>query len=69
MAIIIRLLVVALLVAAVIYLLRQYVPALRRAPLIRAVLSTGGLLALRLWLRRYGLPLLLQALRSLRFFR
>ncbi len=69
MVVIIRLLIFALLIVAVLYVLRHYVPALRRGPLMRMVLSGAGMLAVRLWLRRFGLPLLLQLLRSLRFFR
>jgi len=69
MAILVRVLLLAVLVMVVIYFLRRLAPRLAADPRLRRIFSGVGLQMLRVYLLRVGLPLLLRAFRMLRFFR
>ncbi len=74
MAIIVRVLLLAVLVMVVIYFLRLLARRLAADPRLRRIFSGVGLQMLRVallrgGLLRVGLPLLLRAFRMLRFFR
>ena len=60
---------IAAVIFLVIYLLRAYLPRALRDPRLRMLLSALTFPMLRIFLLRYGLRFLMQALRALRFFR
>ncbi len=64
-----RLILLAVLIIAVLYVLRRILPPLARDPRWRLLLSGMGLLVLRQLLRRQGPVLLARLLAALRLFR
>jgi hypothetical protein len=64
-----RLVLLALLVVAVIYVLRRTLPGLYYDPRWRMLLSGAGLVLVQQFLRRHGLTLLSRLWAALRIFR
>lgn len=69
MTILVRVLLLAGLVALAIYFLRRLAPRLAADPRLRHLFSGIGVRMLLMFLLRRGLPMLARAFRMLRFFR